>query len=275
VRRPPTWLVVAGLVAVGVAAAVDALRGGEEAAPPRAAEASTPELARQPELAVARLRESGVTGVLTYADEDCRLHAVSLPELTPRRAPPFESCRPHIPSGGIGAFDGDVVWAGLGYGAVQVVIPRRELTRALRPVARTPGGYRARQAIALDSGRVAVIAEAPNASRERRLLVYREDGRLLTRIAGLLPEDAAIRPSPSGRFLAVLSESSRDVRVYTSRGRVVPLPRLTDARAVAWSPNERWTAVATDWGVHLFPTARPEGVVIRVPVVARDLDWSE
>ena len=28
-----------------------------------------------------RLREAGVSGVLTYSDEDCRLHAVSLPEL--------------------------------------------------------------------------------------------------------------------------------------------------------------------------------------------------
>jgi hypothetical protein len=274
VRRPLTWLLVAGLAAVGVAAAVDALRG-REATPALTAETSPPDLARQPELAVARLRETGATGVLTYADEDCRLHAVSLPELTPRRAPPFESCRPHIPSGGIGAFGGDVVWAGLGYGAVQVVIPRRELTSSLRSVARIPGGYRARQAVGLDGGRIAVVVEAPGARWDERRLVVYEDGRAIARPTALLPEDALLRPSPSGRYVAVLSDSPGAVRVFTSRGRAVPFPQLTGARAVSWSPDEHWTAVATDRGVHLFPTARPERVVIRVPIVARDLDWGE
>ncbi|HSK16248.1 MAG TPA: hypothetical protein VK915_08765 [Gaiellaceae bacterium] len=275
-RGPLTWLVVVGLVAVAVAATVDALRGeGEgEGAVPTGAEATLPVLAREPELAVARLREAGVTGVLTFADEDCRLHAVSLPEFEPRRAPPFESCRPHVPSGGIGAFEGDVVWAGLGYGAVQIVLSKELLTRSLGMIARLPGGYRARQAVGLDGGRIAVVAEAPAAPGERRLLVY-DDGRPLAGVASLLPADAALRPSPSGRYVAVLSEAAGTVRILTSGGREVPLPPLAAPRAVAWSPDERWTAVATRFGVHLFRTATPQGLVIPLPIAARDLDWGE
>src|SRR5207342_3900180 len=89
--------------------------------------------AREADLAVSQLREAGVTGTLTYSDEDCRLHAVTLPDLEPAHAPPFEMCEPYTGAGGIGAYDGDVVWSGLGYQTVQVVLSKEELSRAIRP----------------------------------------------------------------------------------------------------------------------------------------------
>jgi len=97
-RRIATWLLVAAVVALGVAAGVDALRGNAETArevvEPRAEQAV---VARRPaaeplEGARSDLRAAGVTGVLTYADEDCRLHSVTLPDLEPYPAPQGEAC---------------------------------------------------------------------------------------------------------------------------------------------------------------------------------------
>lgn len=71
--RLATPLLVAAVVAVGVAAAVDTVRGREEP-DPRAE-------------AVRQLREAGVRGRLVYVTRRCRVRAVSLPELRPARPP--------------------------------------------------------------------------------------------------------------------------------------------------------------------------------------------
>ena len=90
-----TWVLVGAVAALGLAAWVDALRGGEEVARAPAPEASAvPGLLERTEKTVLALREVGVGGVLTYSDDDCRLHAVSPPPLEPARAPSLEMCRP-------------------------------------------------------------------------------------------------------------------------------------------------------------------------------------
>ncbi|MGH2996323.1 MAG: hypothetical protein ACRDON_05525 [Gaiellaceae bacterium] len=71
-RRPITGLVVVALGGIGVAAAVDALvRDGEGAGPTATNSAEND--------AVKALRTAGINGDLTYADERCRLHALTLP----------------------------------------------------------------------------------------------------------------------------------------------------------------------------------------------------
>ena len=88
-----TWVLVGAVAALGLAAWVDALRGGEEVARAPAPEASAvPGLLERTEKTVLALREVGVGGVLTYSDDDCRLHAVSPPALEPARAPSLERC---------------------------------------------------------------------------------------------------------------------------------------------------------------------------------------
>jgi hypothetical protein len=72
-RRVASAVVVAAVAAVAVAAIVDAVR---------------PERARSLDAeAAAQLAELGVGGTLVYADPGCRLHALSLPGLTPARLP--------------------------------------------------------------------------------------------------------------------------------------------------------------------------------------------
>ena len=96
-RRWLTWLVVAGLSALGLAAAVDVLRESPKAVGTQAETATVPGVAADSGQVIAQLRQAGVSGVLTYSDRDCRLHAVSLPELEPVEAPSFEMCRPVDP----------------------------------------------------------------------------------------------------------------------------------------------------------------------------------
>ena len=86
-RRIATWLLVGAVVAIGAAAGIDALRGGEPRAEPRTTP-STVESREGPASSEASLttalREAGVRGILEFSDEDCDTHAVSLPDLTAR-----------------------------------------------------------------------------------------------------------------------------------------------------------------------------------------------
>lgn len=273
-RHWGTGLVVIALGALGLAAAVDVLRGGEERLVPQARQTETrdPVLARQPELAVAQLREAGVGGVLTFSDEDCRLRAVSLPELEEVRAPSFEMCRPSTPSGSLGVVDGDVVWAGLGYGAVQVVLSQEQLSRALRAEV-DEAGFRAVQAVSLDDDRYVVLADGTYEPPERVLAGFEGERAVFVQPRWVVGRTVALRPSPRGRYFASLKADEGGLTIFRRNGTAVELPRLPDARAIAWSPDDRWTALATPESVYVFRSEHPEELVIRIPLAVRDLDW--
>jgi hypothetical protein len=217
-------------------------------------------------LAIEQLREAGIRGVLTYSNEECRLSAVSLPELEPVRAPSYQMCRPATRTGGLAAVDGEVVWAGLGYGFAQVVLPRDELARELgRELGTAP--YRARQAASLTRGRYAVLAEGGSG---RVVAIF--EGKRLHGLAALGLDAGLIRPSPQGRYLAILS-ADRGVQVADLDGRGISLPDGAEPHAIAWSPDDRWTVLATEAELFVFPTGRTGGPLIGVPLAVRDLDW--
>lgn len=281
-RRWGTWLVVVALAGVGLAATLDALVGDEETPRQGATPATTaPLLARQPELAVSQLREAGVSGLLTFSDDDCSLHAVSLPELEQRRAPSFEMCSPATATGGLGAVDGEVVWSGLGYGAVQVVLTEERLSRAIRvglgiPADEVDAGFRAVQAVSLGEERYVVLADSTYEPHERVLAGF-EDGRpSFVHPRWWVGEARAVRPSPQGRYYALLGEDSVGSPIFSRDGEEVDLPDgVRSPHAIAWSPDERWTALAAGESVYVYPTEEPERLVVRIPLAVRDLDWSE
>jgi len=279
-RRIATWLLVGAVAALGLAAAVDALRGDvepvREARPPETT-TTTPDLTGQAGPAAARLRDARITGVLTYADDDCQLRAVSLPDLEPARAPSFEMCRPLTDSSGHGTVDGDVVWAGLGYGAVQVVVSRetlgREISRWLAgPAAERKGPFRAVQAVGLGPDRLVVLADSTIDPTER-VLVLLEHGRvILVQPRWVVREARFIRPSPLGTYFALFGPDG--VRLFDRNAGPLALPAAArDPQAVAWSPDERWTALATEDAVYVFPSEAPYDPMVRVPLAVHDLDW--
>jgi hypothetical protein len=279
-RRIATWLLVGAVAALGFAAAVDALRSDvepvREARPPETT-TTTPDLTGHAGPAAARLRDARITGVLTYADDDCRLRAVSLPDLEPARAPAFEMCRPLTDSSGHGTVDGDVVWAGLGYGAVQVVVSRetlgREISRWLAgPAAERKGPFRAVQAVGLGPDRLVVLADSTIDPTER-VLVLLEHGRvILVQPRWVVREARFIRPSPLGTYFALFGPDG--VRLFDRNAGPLALPAAArDPQAVAWSPDERWTALATEDAVYVFPSEAPYDPMVRVPLAVHDLDW--
>lgn len=270
-RRAATFFLVGALAALGAAAAVDALRDGatHDERAPRAAPVD-PALPR----AARALRAAAVTGTLTFSSAHCELSALRLPALEPAGAPRITSCEPHVATGGIGVWKGDVVWSGFGYRTVQTVFSREELTRGLRRHGRwVGGGYRARQAVPLAGGRYGVLAEAARGARDQALVFVR-GGRVERIAVTFVGETDSLRPSPRGGYVAVLDPGEPGVRVFTADGGLVPLPGVPGPHAIAWSPDERWTALATRRSVYVFPTERPEGPVVRIPVAVRDLDWS-
>jgi hypothetical protein len=279
-RKIATWLLVAAVVALGLVAAFDALRGEEVVVsepPPTTTTVAIRALTGQAGPAAARLRDAEVVGVLTYADDDCRLSAVSLPDLEPVRAPSFEMCRPLSDSSGLGTVDGDVVWAGLGYGAVQVVVSRRtlgqEIARRIGSAPGVPNGpFRAAQAVALGPARVLVLAESA-ADSAVRVVVLVENGRvILVQPPWVVGEVNFMRPSRLGTYFALFGPDG--VRIFDRNASPLALPAAArDPKAVAWSPDERWAALATEDAVYIFPAEAPYDPMVRVPLGVRDLDW--
>jgi hypothetical protein len=277
-QRWLTLLVVVGLAALGLAAAVDALRGEEQVRQSGPRTPTIPGLADEPEQAIRQLRDAGVTGVLTYADDDCRLHAVSLPELEAVRAPAFQMCRPATSTGGLGAVDGDVVWSGLGFGTVQVVVAEEELgpqvARGLGSI--RPGedeGFRAVQAVALGEQRAAVLADSTYGPRERVLVLLEGDRVVLVQPRWVIRDARFLRPSPNGTYFAAFTPEG--LLWFDRDADPLAFPAaVRSPHAVTWSPDERWMALATAESVYVFRSDRPSERIIRIPLAVRDLDWS-
>jgi hypothetical protein len=265
VRPRLTALLIVGVLGVGLAAAIDALPQGEDdASQPVTTDAMMGE-------AVAALRTAGIRGVLTYSDDECRLHAVRLPSLRATRAPAVTSCEPRLPTGGIGTWEGDVVWSRVGFGTVQVVLRRERIDRAVSRRFRVSLYLRARQAVLLGGQRYVVLIEA---EADDWYLAFFEGGRLL--IAYRLPPTSAtvvLRPSPRGNYVAVRTPPRPGIGVFTRSGGRVRLPQVPSPRTIAWSPDDNWTALATLSSVYLFRSGDEETTLPRIPLAVHDLDW--
>ena len=163
-----------------------------------------------------------------------------------------------------------------------------ELTRAAHAVNFVPTGPRYIRSVS--AIRVAWLGEKRSAALIRVrlrgrlrsvgpitvLAVY--DGRHLlrtTQYAGAFD----LRMSPRRSFIGII-DAGGQVAIVTRGGEQLlgagdlPAP---ETHAVAWSPDERWTAVATRWSVYLLPTADVDAGrqprIIRLPLAARDLAW--
>ena len=326
-RRLRSWIVVAAVGALALAATLDALRSERPEATQRPA-APEAQSSRRETAAVAReLREEGVRGVLTYSDEACAVHAVVLPDLGEHPATAERSCRfttsagnvfsvgPAVPdprSSLVASCDGGAIEVRTRYGMLvgraggcapswkpngiltalrdgavvelhvrrgrralvpRLLVSRRALARAL---SRAPWRLRRPQfqeLAWLSNARFAAVV-SDVASGEDILAIF-ERGRFLSALPFTYNRLSDLRVSPRGHYVAAKigdEENVRGLLVLDARGRYLSLA-LRTGRAIAWSPDEQWIAVAASDGVYVLPADGRTPRLIRLPVTASDVFW--
>jgi hypothetical protein len=85
-----------------------------------------------------------------------------------------------------------------------------------------------------------------------------------------------LRVSPGGRYAAAKSTGGRDAPggfVMIEDGRELSTLGIVGYRAIAWSPDDQWAAVAADGGVFIFRPGVSGPPEVELALDARDLDW--
>lgn len=322
-RRILTWLLLGAVVALGAAAGIDALRGGEpkraerRSATPARAETTTGPASPEAAVAVA-LREAGISGILEFSDEDCETHAVSLPDLTarpsgvggacsfadtanatdyavgcnggrvsiddPRQAPYAlvrADCEPAWKPDGRPTLlrDGEVVEPHpcpdggiVPMRCSRELLSGEDLVRELRGAGWRGFRFAVEELLWLSDSRAAAIVRARSRDDRGELLVVFDSRRLVTAPTAAYEDLAALRLSPSRSFVAAQIADPGGIVVVDRDGAPVR-PLVRHGSALAWSPDERWIAEATEEGVYVFPADGGTPRVYVLPIVARDLVW--
>jgi hypothetical protein len=346
--RPTSLVIVAAVALLGLFAALDALRGTSIATSQTTStqeDDTTPETitlmpAIEGRAEIQRqLRGAGITGTLFMTDEECRLRALSLPELgwVLDSAAQGEECEFTVApdSGRVIRFGGGIAWSPdgrtsavceantvfftgrtgqevgreAGYcapawkpggtltaarrgtltafrsGWEQTLLSPADLAPALRAgstelrILHSPS---IRQAIWLSGSRVALIIHAlvrdqPGSTYD--VLAIYEDRKLVGEPVANLGFDELVA-SPSRSYLAVHGSAPRGLSFVDADGLLLARNPIASGHHATWSPDERWTAIATGGGTYVFRTSeieffnsdsRPQA--IRIPVHAADIEW--
>jgi hypothetical protein len=128
----------------------------------------------------------------------------------------------------------------------------------------------AREAAWLDNERVALIV-LDRATGEHALALF-EGGRLVGGPPGPYEQLSRIRASPRGNFVAAQVGVPGGIVVVDRGGELFAFP-FRGARAVAWSPDEVWTAAATSNAIYVWETGERPSRFARLPIAARDVAW--
>jgi hypothetical protein len=157
-----------------------------------------------------------------------------------------------------------------------VLIPRTALLQGVMshinaPATRAPiRAVEAEALIWLDSERVVVAIHAPVRGGADLDLAAVFDGRRRVAAVNALAPITSLWAGPQGRYWALDSDG---LQLFDRDGDALPLPSLTGAHAVAWSPDESWMAVATRASVFVLRPGEPQARIRRLPIVANDLAW--
>jgi hypothetical protein len=139
-----------------------------------------------------------------------------------------------------------------------------------------------RQAIWLSESRVALVintrVRAQPGSRFDLVAIF--EGRRLVAEPLVNARFDELAVSASKSYLAVHGTMARGLFFIDADGRLLARNPFPSGHHAAWSPDERWTAVATGGNTYLFRTAEVEFFnsdarppVIPIPVHAEDLEW--
>jgi hypothetical protein len=190
-----------------------------------------------------------VRGELVYSDGSCHRHAIRLPGLA-RRDYLTVGCGVFTRRDNLGVRDGSVAW---------FAYPVPGGTTTLLPRSRVPAGVTVRTVAWLGGRRFAAVLDP-----DRRVTVWQGIRPLTEGASGAFGE---LRSSPRGRYFAALGGGR--VSVLDRDGR--PLWQ-TSGRAIAWSPDERYAAVAREDELAIVDAGDGSGVA-RLGVGAVDVDW--
>jgi hypothetical protein len=117
-----------------------------------------------------------------------------------------------------------------------------------------------------------VLADSTYEPRERVLALLEGERAILVQPRWVVREARSLRPSPRGGYFALFGPGG--VHLFDRNADPFAFPAaVRSPKAVAWSPDERWTALATGHSVYVFASEPPNAPVIRVPLAVRDLDW--
>jgi hypothetical protein len=126
------------------------------------------------------------------------------------------------------------------------------------------------------------ILRGENPDGARRDLVALFEGDRLADVAPLRrPRLSLLRVSPRRTYVAV-GANRAGMWVLHADGKSLSVERFppwsppapTDVNAIAWSPDERWTAVASRSAVYVYRSTETSGRFIGLPIAARDLEWA-
>lgn len=157
-----------------------------------------------------------------------------------------------------------------------VLISQRDLLRGLAEAPNLPDGASFRsvrlvEAAWLDDNRLATILTARVRSGGEQIAVAVYDGAETDAVVFVLEELSDLRVSPRGDSIAV--RTSTGFLLVDDTGAPVSVPPLGGYRAIAWSPDGLWAAIANASGVYVFRLGEARPRARRLAVVANDLAW--
>ena len=152
----------------------------------------------------------------------------------------------------------------------RMVLGERDLQRAL--LSTDPGPLVPKDLTWLSDARlVTVVGDATVSGYKEHVAVF--DG---TEVRGSsfseFGEGLRVEASPRGGFFTAWYGHSL-VAVRNQDGESIFFPQVSRVRALTWSPDERWTAVATETSVSLFRTNESDAPLRRLDFEAVDLAW--
>jgi hypothetical protein len=301
-----TALLVAAIVGLGVAAGVDALRGGSGPAGGRGASTSDGTTAAS---TAQKLASRQITGVLHFTVRvrpgQCALRSLALPGLEATSAFDVGSCRIATSIGGRVAVGGPCPGGDISVlGPAQPVLlegcapawkPDGTLTfvrhdRVIEFVKgctgtapadclrRTPIGVEPTDAIRelawSDDEQLAMLLDSPGNSESVRVLVSGGGGRLARPVLSF-PGLSYLRPFGRNRLMVRAGPPGQGFLTIDDNRIATAFPRfLADGQALAVSPDGAWVASTSGGAVHVYRLGNRRPLdPVRIDIDAVDLGW--
>jgi hypothetical protein len=152
----------------------------------------------------------------------------------------------------------------------RVLLSPGDLRRAL--ISADPGPLVLKDLAWLSNTRLVSVVGDAGVTGYREHVSVLESGQAVGGTISEFGEGLRVEASPRGTFFTAWFGNSL-VTIRNREGDLISFPPLARVQAVTWSPDERWTAVATAHSVFVFRTNTGEARVRRLPILARDLAW--